>query len=1698
MPTKSAVEHLTASNPAATGPAGPAFEMKVGAACLTLLLTRGAPLCLGAGTLHTVNLQAGHLGLGWHTDDILLEATNAAGEQMKAALQAKRAFSLGVNEECMKVLRGALADFRNTAQFDQKRDVVGLVTSSLSARLARGLRTLLDCARASTSAADMARRLAKPRHLGKPTLEYYNAIREVLTGAEGGAPIDDELWRFLCRFHVVDLDLNVTGGLTETMMRSLIAATLPDGDPSIANATWNELVTLALSDAGSAMSYTREKLPPHILQRHSKATGYPIGVSRLLEDTQVVTDNIRTTIGDNAAIPRGELVGDLCWLIEEESVVFVIGEAGSGKSALVKSAFAAATQGGIGFAFRAVSLAGNHINEVLHRFALTLDGLRAQTAIHGRKVLWVDSLERLMEKPAEQRAAFLDLLRALKSDPTWRLIVTCRDYSAETVRTAFFSEVGLTPADVEVGDLSDAELDDVATRIPSLRRPLGNQPLRRLLRNPFFLDKAAQMGWPATEPLPTNERAFREKVWREVIRRDDEDAETGLPQLRGRTMVGVALRRAKALEPFVPAADLDPRALHRLVRDSLLDTPAPGSDCHAPAHDVFEDWALMNWLDEEFTQHGRELSPLVASLGTYPALRRAYRKWLTEALDADPQATDSLVVALIQNPAVAAHWREDTLVGVLQSADANGFLQRNAALLLGDGAKLLRQVIHILRVACRAAISRRLFGVDSEGEFFLPKGNGWVGAAELLEAAIPLFTELDFMFVLGFLEDWILLTRLGLRYPKGCRSIAKVAWHWLTRVPWRSPVRDGEERLLKIICAIPIAAEPELTTMVEAALAAGRQDRVDDTILKLIFNHFACDAVVRDLPDLAFRVAEHLLGLDRSLEEIVADRSDYHTENVAHAFGLGARFSMDDYPASAYHGPYLRMLWHHPSRGIDFIVRLVNRACEAYAHPENRYENVEPPVTVRIQLPNGSSRDQYANGRLWCAYRGRGVAPYCFQSALMALEHWLLEKAKRGDPDVETVLVDLLGRSNNVAVTAVVASVAVAHPSKAGEAAFSVLTSPFFLRVDLNRAATEDFDAAQMSAVRSPPYDAEKSCYDKERAESDKLPHRQQSLEHLTVYLQNSPLREKVWALIDAYKAELAPEADQDRETKIWRLRLHVIDTRNFVEVGEIGDGRILIQASTPPADIQQIVEEQKPRSAAFQAASSLLAWGRSLFEGVSREATVPEDWRRRLNAAKDQLATSDDNLDPTVGTIRRAGPAYVAAVCIRDHWTAMSPSDQEWCAVTVCDAVEADADTRDCFAIAGRNPMEASRPAAFILPALFGKPLPAAVEARLLPALAKSVMHAVEESLDYAVQGIGRFLWRSDRSLALTCIQALVTKALEEHAFWERQQELPFGEQQTEESVVEQLRSKLRSFIEERGDCDESGLLHLDLTNWPGRAVARHLFAVLGQRPDDPLAIEVIRRNIAILPVRWEDGQRNRRTRPPDDEERLDPGIEHLFVETICRFVLRLEPAEALRHLEPIFSAAARFPEKAADFVNGLILGQRNRKPAPTLWALWQRFADDFASGELPAEVDDERSDAGKLLRELFLGVNWGEERDWPPLVGEAHRVRSLFERLPATQCGFECYAYFLAKAGSKSLPEPLVNVASKLDAARGMPVLNETAVFYLEQILTRLVYGGNSRIRAEPQLRTATLTILDHLVAAGSSVAYKLRDDFLTPFLP
>ena len=65
-------------------------------------------------------------------------------------------------------------------------------------------------------------------------------------------------------------------------------------------------------------------------------------------------------------------------------------------------------------------------------------------------------------------------------------------------------------------------------------------------------------------------------------------------------------------------------------------------------------------------------------------------------------------------------------------------------------------------------------------------------------------------------------------------------------------------------------------------------------------------------------------------------------------------------------------------------------------------------MQVRMQIPGEGDVTQWANGRLWCLFRGTSVGPYVLQTALMALESWLMEICEADDAQVEELLLELL------------------------------------------------------------------------------------------------------------------------------------------------------------------------------------------------------------------------------------------------------------------------------------------------------------------------------------------------------------------------------------------------------------------------------------------------------------------------------------------------------------------------------------------------------------------------------------------------------------------------------------------------------------------------------------------------------------------
>ena len=84
------------------------------------------------------------------------------------------------------------------------------------------------------------------------------------------------------------------------------------------------------------------------------------------------------------------------------------------------------------------------------------------------------------------------------------------------------------------------------------------------------------------------------------------------------------------------------------------------------------------------------------------------------------------------------------------------------------------------------------------------------------------------------------------------------------------------------------------------------------------------------------------------------------------------------------------------------------------------------------------------------------TSPYLLQSILIALEVYLLSKAKVLDKkNLETLLSYLLIKAENSAITAIIASIVLAYPEKTFDIALELFKVKEFIESDYNRAITE-------------------------------------------------------------------------------------------------------------------------------------------------------------------------------------------------------------------------------------------------------------------------------------------------------------------------------------------------------------------------------------------------------------------------------------------------------------------------------------------------------------------------------------------------------------------------------------------------------------------------------------------------------------------
>jgi hypothetical protein len=244
------------------------------------------------------------------------------------------------------------------------------------------------------------------------------------------------------------------------------------------------------------------------------------------------------------------------------------------------------------------------------------------------------------------------------------------------------------------------------------------------------------------------------------------------------------------------------------------------------------------------------------------------------------------------------------------------------------------------------------------------------------------------------------------------------------------------------------------------------------------------------------------------------------------------------------------------------------------------------------------------------------------------------------------------------------------------------------------------------------------------------------------------------------------------------------------------------------------------------------------------------------------------------------------------------------------------------------------------------------------------------------------------------------------------------------------------------------------------------------------------------VLASTWANARRNR------GQGRRDFHGEADLTRLAAQFALVLDSNEARRICEPFIALVVSEPTETERFLRELIV-RADQNAHDSFWTLWQAYADSIVGARWVESLSGDRAYGQGLVHRIFLNISWNNGvTHWERLSGESHRLDALIQRLPAGVGSLEPYTHFLYTVGRQSLPGAFQLVSASLERGDTLQMAsNGEIAFALEALLSQFVYGQPYRLKSDPSLRRAVLVILDALVLAGSSAAYRMRDDFVTP---
>ena len=1352
------------SNPFSTGGGGTNFETRIQAAFTVLMLTGRIAPCLPPYPITKLKLQGSYAGFS--TDDFIV-FSKQPNSKADARLLAQIKHDIGItegNETFAEVIQSTWADFSDP-NFDSNVDSLALITGPLSATDIKNVRPILEWARHSENEQEFLTKVDTPKFSSDAKRKKLAAFKTHLKTANGGKDVSDkQFWEFLKAFHLIGYDLDADSGSTLSLLQSLIA----QYSKETVSQLWARIVGAVQEANQNAGTLTLETIPVDIRTAFDTVTSFDwsADVQKLRDHGRYILGGIKTTIGiGKVHIKRSDLFAEFLEMTETSNFIFVSGERGSGKSSLIKNFSDYVEDRSPIFCLRIEDLDKPHLDNIFSTIGLrgSLTELEAGFALMPKKYLIIESLEKLLELNFTN--AFRDLLHLLNQNQGWTVIATGRDYAYQPISFNYLQPSGINFSTLALQGFSQNQIHSLYKQVQPLQQLAKNRALQPLLKIPFFADLACRVMETGAElKNEDGEKEFRAAVWRNVIAKEQERT-GGMPLKRKRCFIDIAIKRAKEMVYGVPEVQFDEDTLLKLEEDNLVSRNSEYG-LVSPAHDVLEDWALEQYIEESYQSHSENVHTFLDAIGDEPAISRAFRLWLHQKLRYGDNIND-LILSILEDKSIQRYWQDEAIVALLQGDNPDGFLSLLKERLFFNDGELLKRFCFILRIACQTP-DPTLTGEERNNLvdtlYLKPYGNGWKAIIGFLFKSRNLVSEELTSHITAVLSDWTSIFNINEEIPALARQTGLLALHLLN--PLKDLYRDDGDRkkLLKIIIKTSPAIPQEFLNLLIKDVFAVENRRLSyvKDLCNIAFQSFESAFLCKYFPSLVTTLALHewLIDIyDKNLSRQWEERSSIN--RVENSFGV-YRDKFGFSPASGSRGPFQYLLRFHPKRGLDFILKLLNITARQYAHStldaskEHLSELTEilPPIIIKqltIQLNDGTIVNQYCSSRLWNGYRGKSVLPDLLQSALMALENWLISYAEysQSQEDLKWIFDHILRNTNSVMPTAVLASVATGFPTKLGIYALPLLRTPELYSMD-RQLSIHDYgrEINWFGFSR----DALSRVCEEERRIASQRPWRQKTLEHLAIALQLSQLgNDDVFDAIDSMRSS----ALQNEEI---RFLLHRIDIRECQLVEDRENNRVLIKPQELEPDLQEIQQKTQEQTELFSRFCRFNLFIKDISDSESLKDKYLKSWKEIISEARELLKLLQAGKSSYTSEMHYGSIVTAAAIFMRNYSDKSEEEDIIWCVELVVPSAIQNADTDNIYG--NKIDIDGAAASASILSILLDFTEDDEIELQIKTLIATSLTHAQEYVRVGAANGIREHLWQRDSEFAQKLIEGAVEYA--------------------------------------------------------------------------------------------------------------------------------------------------------------------------------------------------------------------------------------------------------------------------------------------------------------------------------------------------